>query len=155
MKVEVTHACILSFFLQSQPHFVRQKTPHPKELKAKAHKLFLKRDIGGHHAPQHHENDNDHWNAGKNVEASGSNRIPENGHRMDNHQSVDAEYDNTNEESEEVSLPFIRHTYRPRHPYYRYFRLLFQTCFRLCKLSPYAKTDFLVQKSVIIINHQK
>lgn len=30
----------ISFFLQTP--FVRQNTPHPKELKAKAHKLFAK-----------------------------------------------------------------------------------------------------------------
>ena len=41
-----------------QTTFVRQKTPHPKELKAKAHKLF-----GGKKGDQLHQNqelDNDH-----------------------------------------------------------------------------------------------
>jgi hypothetical protein len=42
-------------FLQTA--FVRQKTPHPKELKAKAHKLFgNKKDISGQN--MHHELDN-------------------------------------------------------------------------------------------------
>ena len=43
-------------FAHFQSAFVRQKTPHPKELKAKAHKLFGNKREKSPSSPQNQEN---------------------------------------------------------------------------------------------------
>ena len=42
---------------ERETNFVRQKTPHPRELKAKAHKLFGSSPLrpGGPDAPESHQ----------------------------------------------------------------------------------------------------
>lgn len=93
LSVEIKLYYVIHLF---QTNFVRQKTPHPKELKAKAHKLFNKRDSSGlnDHDPDHDQSAN-----GEVVEGS-------NGHENGDlkHQSS---FENGNEESEEVWMALL------------------------------------------------
>ena len=93
---------------------MRQKTPHPKELKAKAHKLFGNKaplqnsssqpEDDSNVAPSGEHEENGHPNG--NGEQNGNHELPldgENNHRAD-------EYgDEHNDESEEVSDCFQLH----------------------------------------------
>lgn len=96
---------LFSALSRFQTAFVRQKTPHPKELKAKAHKLFGSRDRSNASASAAAADDDGGTTGGETngangidpAAASATNGI---GNGSANH--VGGEEDN-NEESEEVS----------------------------------------------------
>ena len=85
-----------------QTAFVRQKTPHPKELKAKAHKLFGSRDRSNASANATAAADGDATAAGEINGANGID-IAANGIGNGSANHVGGDEDN-NEESEEVSV---------------------------------------------------